>query len=332
MPTPSLSRTLRSIQSLVEQEEWYAAHQKYRTSAARLLKSNDPQSLQDSIALLFEGSKLLLQRAQFGSGTDLGLMLDSSIGYTSDERHKLLNLIALIGPKDHWRKTIIDAALAYSSTHPDFPMGDPLLHLSLAELYLKENRFELAEHACVSSGLQDSSKVLSTVLWNWSLFEKKSDHEKSLGRYASRGFNQTYPHLKQTTLQTPLKSTTEPYQIEIHTLPSLNFLQLLILTCQIGPGHTGTTIGKAVFQAMIGRYSRIESWLGSSFMKESLDQLAEMYFGIKPQRQSGNILNELMGSLFSGTTSSNPTAPSGSQRGSQVRGKPSSGMSTPALD
>ncbi|EGG03417.1 uncharacterized protein MELLADRAFT_117311 [Melampsora larici-populina 98AG31] len=369
MPTPSLARTLKSILNLVDQEEWYAAHQKYRTSAARLLKSNEPQSIQDAISLLFEGSKLLLQRHQLGSGTDLGLMLirdvyvSRSYPYTEEERHKLLNLIALIGAKDNWRKMIIDSSISYSTTSPDFPSGDPALHFSIGEIYAKEKRWDLAEIHLLSAGDQDSAKSLSNVLWSWSILEKDLQ-EKSLGRYAGRGvigyleigsitsaksfledfLNKSikrFPNLLVDSIEIKLKSDNfQP--IQIFSLPSLNFLQLLILTCQIGPGslpsglpapigHTGPTIGKAVFQAMVGRYSRVEKWIGSNQIKESLDLIAEMYFGIKPQRQSGNILNDLMGSLFSGGGPPGP-ASQGSNRGSQIRGKPSSGISTPALD
>ena len=52
----------------------------------------------------------------------------------------------------------------------------------------------------------------------------------------------------------------------------------------------------------------------------------------RPQRQSGNILNDLMGSLFSGGGAPGAGGPQGSNRGSQIRGKASSGISTPALD
>jgi hypothetical protein len=99
MPAPSLKRTLASIQSLTESGEYYAAHQvsrrrgsiqtrpdvpwqKYRTSAARLLKAPPSteklpfdSKAQEAAELLWEGARSLLEKGQLGSGTDLGLYL-----------------------------------------------------------------------------------------------------------------------------------------------------------------------------------------------------------------------------------------------------------------
>ncbi|KAG0139758.1 hypothetical protein CROQUDRAFT_666046 [Cronartium quercuum f. sp. fusiforme G11] len=366
MPTPSLARTLKSIQNLVDHEEWYAAHQKYRTSAARLLKSSEATASQDAISLLFEGSRLLLQRQQLGSGTDLALMLirdvyvGRKIAYTPDERNKLLNLIALTGPADNWRKTIIDASLSWSSDAGQCPTGDPVLHLTVGELLAKENQLHLASVHLLSACNQDAARALSGVMWTWSKQETKP--EAALGRYAARGVlgylelgsilvartfledflakvTKTYPKLRHSSLPCATKGAKD---VEVYTSPALNFLQLLILTCQVGPGtlpsgapapngHTGATVGKAVFQAMIGRYARVDSWIGSQATKETLDVLAQMYFGIKPLRPSGNILNDLMGSLFSG--GGGPALPPSSSRGLQGRGKnTSSQISTPGLD
>jgi golgi to ER traffic protein 4 len=102
MPAPSLKRTLASIQSLTESGEYYAAHQvgpqtqdrtehgyphavprqKYRTSAARLLKAPPStetlpfdSKAQEAVELLWDGARSLLEKGQLGSGTDLGLYL-----------------------------------------------------------------------------------------------------------------------------------------------------------------------------------------------------------------------------------------------------------------
>ncbi|POV95433.1 hypothetical protein PSTT_16273 [Puccinia striiformis] len=336
MPTPSLARTLKSIQNLVDQQEWYAAHQKYRTSAARLLKSNDPTSIQDAISLLFEGSRLLLERGQTGSGTDLGLMLirdvlvAKKVPLGTEERNKLLTLITLTGSSGSWRKTMIDAAISWSCDAGECPTGDPTLHLSIGERLYKENQFQSAVVHLLSAANRDAARVLSNLLWTWSK-EDKSNKEGTLsGRYAAigvlgylelgsiisaRSFLEDYLQKVISNYPKLLNSETvsecNNSKIYIFVIPSLNFLQLLILTCQVGPGslpngtippanHNGPTIGKAVYQAMAGRYSRFDGWISTPAIQESLATLAEMYFGIRQQRQGGNILSDLMGSLFSG--------------------------------
>lgn len=235
------------------------------------------------------------------------------INYNAEERHKLLNLIVLTGPSDNWRKTIIDASIAWSCDSGDCPTGDPVLHLAVGELLAKENQLHTASIHLLSACNQDSAKALSNVMWTWSKQEPKP--EPALGRYAARGVigflelgsilaartflddflvktATTYPHLRHSSLPFSSKTKTDSGEVVVFTMPSLNFLQLLILTCQVGPGtlpngtpappnHVGATIGKAVYQAMVGRYVRFESWVGAAETKESLDVLAEMYFGIR---------------------------------------------------
>ncbi|KNE97063.1 hypothetical protein PSTG_09636 [Puccinia striiformis f. sp. tritici PST-78] len=371
MPTPSLARTLKSIQNLVDQQEWYAAHQKYRTSAARLLKSNDPTSIQDAISLLFEGSRLLLERGQTGSGTDLGLMLirdvlvAKKVPLGTEERNKLLTLITLTGSSGSWRKTMIDAAISWSCDAGECPTGDPTLHLSIGERLYKENQFQSAVVHLLSAANRDAARVLSNLLWTWSKEDKSNKDGTLSGRYAAigvlgylelgsiisaRSFLEDYLQKVISNYPKLLNSETvsecNNSKIYIFVIPSLNFLQLLILTCQVGPGslpngtippanHNGPTIGKAVYQAMAGRYSRFDGWISTPAIQESLATLAEMYFGIRQQRQGGNILSDLMGSLFSGGGGGGgPGGPSSLPPSSRTTRsiEPSGGISAPTLD
>ncbi|MBW0482654.1 hypothetical protein O181_022369 [Austropuccinia psidii MF-1] len=360
MPTFSLARTLKSIQNLVDQQEWYAAHQKYRTSAARLLKSTESSSLQDAISLLFEGSRLLLERGQTGSGTDLGLMLirdvyvAKKVPYGPEEKNKLLNLIALVGPSNNWRKTLIDAAIAWSADAGECPTGDSALHLAVGETLFKENQLPSAVVHLLSACSRDAAKVLSSVMWTWSKEDKSCLDGSALGRYAAMGVlgylelgsivaARTFldDFLSKTIAAHPqlwhseLPSSCNNGTIQVFKVPSLNFLQLLTLCCQVGPGnlpngstpspnYTGPTVGKASYQAMIGRYSRLEGWVSLPPIKEIFNNLGEMYFGIRQQRSGNNMLNDLMGSLFS----SGPRPPS--SRGGKIEA--SSGISSPGLD
>ncbi|KAI8445120.1 cytoplasm protein [Phakopsora pachyrhizi] len=347
MPIPSLERTLRSIQKLVEDQEWYSAHQKYRTSAARLLKSSDQSSIRDAISLLFEGSKYSYRK--IGSGTDLALMLirdvyvSKKVEYRSEDRNKVLNLIALAGPSNNWRRSIIDAALGWSGEAMGCLTGDPLINQAVGETYFKENQFPQA--------------VLSELMWIWSKLDPEP--ERNLAKYAGIGvigYLEVASILGARTLDDFLSKVTTHHQdllnstlpcpnnassIQIFLNPSLNFLQLLVITCQVGPGtlpngskpppnHNGPTIGKAVYQAMIGRYSKSEPWLVTPPMKETFASIGEIYFGIKIPRHGGNIFSDLMGSLFSGGgPDSQPPPPS---RRSLKGSDQGAGISEPTVD
>lgn len=132
-------RTRVILNNLIKNGELYGAHQKYRTSAARLLKTPAPSAFgtgklslhaqagqtkqeyddaaKDAAELLYEGAKSLLERGEFGGGTDLTLyLLDTwasrAVPCTDENRNKIQTLVFLVGGKGKWRKTIIDHATA----------------------------------------------------------------------------------------------------------------------------------------------------------------------------------------------------------------------------
>lgn len=279
-----------------------------------------------------------------------------------EERNKLLTLIALVGPSNSWRKTLIDAAVAWSSDAGECPTGDPTLHLAIGERLFKENQFQPATIHLLAACNRDAAKILSNLLWAWSQEDPSNADGSTSGQYAALGVLgylelgsilaarsflegflskviSTYP----TLLNSELNAACNDSTIYVFTVPSLNFLQLLILTCQVGPGllpngstpppnHTGPTIGKAVYQAMVGRYSRLTGWVTFSAIQESFATLGEMYIGIRQQRPGGNILSDLMGSLFSGGPGGpGPSSlPPSSRSGKPA--EPSAGISAPTLD
>jgi hypothetical protein len=66
-----------------------------------------------------------------------------------------------------------------------------------------------------------------------------------------------------------------PTAITTTTSPSLNFLQLVIRTCQVGVGeplaaggNARTGMGRAAWQALVGRYEREVPWLREADAKE----------------------------------------------------------------
>jgi hypothetical protein len=144
---PIDKRTRVILNNLLRDNELYGAHQKYRTTASRLLKTPAPSSFgtssskaaaasssssassteaplpfddgaKDAVELLYEGSKALLEKGEFGGGSDLALyLIDTwkSRGVRcseGDNRSKVQHLIALVGNAGKWRKPIVDQACA----------------------------------------------------------------------------------------------------------------------------------------------------------------------------------------------------------------------------
>lgn len=133
-------RTRVMLANLLKGGELYAAHQKYRTTAARLLKTPAPSSFgtgkshasssggaagvlpydeaaQQAAELLFDGARALLEKGELGGGTDLSLYLldvwsQRAVRCDDATRSKVQTLVALAGSRGAWRKSIIDHAVS----------------------------------------------------------------------------------------------------------------------------------------------------------------------------------------------------------------------------
>lgn len=115
-------------------------------------------------------------------------------------------------------------------------------------------------------------------------------------------------------------------ELVVTKLASLNFLQLAIKTCQTGPGQlidspssastgsntassssstsTSTTgAGRRAWTDLVRRYEKDIPWLrngGGGDGRESLQELGQMYFGIKPPRPAGNAFADMLSGMFGG--------------------------------
>lgn len=129
-------RTRVMLSNLLKNGELYAAQQKYRTTAARLLKTPAPSSFgtsssrssssstpalpydaaaQEAAQLLYEGARALLEKGERGGGTDLALYLldvwkSRHVPVDDENRNRIKTLIALVGGQGNWRKSIVDHA------------------------------------------------------------------------------------------------------------------------------------------------------------------------------------------------------------------------------
>lgn len=203
-----------------------------------------------------------------------------------------------------------------------------------------EKDYAAAEPHFLASPTRDSAHVLAQMLYDWSLL----DGHKALGagRYAARGvlsllenqsifaaraFLQHFLHLflsanpsysyDQTSVALPAKYTTESEHFIVTTLPGLNFLQLVILTCQAGVGSplsaTGSAAkgaGRTAWAALWQKYEKDIPWLKAASLKASKSYLDEVYFGFKKPQQGNDMLQNLMGSLFGGGNQPAQSSPS----------------------
>lgn len=93
----------------------YGAHQRARTTAARLSR-NGVQGQITAVEMLFVVSKVLLEKSEWGSGVDVSVMMIDAMTkldapWQPSHKAHITQLIGLCTSEATWRKKLIDAAV-----------------------------------------------------------------------------------------------------------------------------------------------------------------------------------------------------------------------------
>lgn len=310
-----LARTLQRFESKIKSGDYYEAHQTLRTIANRYVRS---RTYELAIELVSQGASSLLKAKQGGSGTDLIFYLleiydvaeikvdDTSVG-------KLIQLLVLVDPTEPNVKDVITGMNNWSVKFSHYKFGDPYLHnvmglklLDGEHLYEAERYFMLGTH--------DSVGKYNDLIWQW-FIQAVEDSDESYtaiaGDFLNRMifnylfisnikfaieakdeflqlFTEKFPEAKYDVITKSI-GQDEWKLLFFHDLKELNFLQLIILTCQ--------TKNQALFMNLKEQYRTF-----CDKYKAQLEFLGQEYFGIKAQKQS-NFLQDMMSGLLGGSKS-----------------------------
>lgn len=191
----------------------------------------------------------------------------------------------------------------WSSKFGEYPAGDPELHHVAGSLYAEEHEpYDAERHLLL--GTKDSAEVLGRLEYEW--FKEDDAHTAAL--YAARG---VLPYLLTGNVRsantcyrlfTSALNQDKSSQLGIQdvssasadirvypSIPLLNFLGLLLLAIQ----RANADLYKQLHNKYATLLGEVEPW------HESLDMIAEMYFGIQKPRQS-NPLMDMMSGIFGG--------------------------------
>lgn len=188
----------------------------------------------------------------------------------------------------------------WSGKFGEFPAGDPEIHHVAGSLYAEEHEPYDAERHLVL-GTRDSPEVLARMEYAW--YRENESH--TAGQFAGRavipyllvgnvrGANASLRLFAEALVRDgsgSLAAQDAGAGVKVFpSIPLLNFLTLLLLAVQRG--------GADLYRQLITKYSAHLKESGAWF--DALDAIAEMYFGVKRQRQA-NPLFDMMGSLFGG--------------------------------
>lgn len=272
--------------------------------------------------ILSGGAKALLQAGQGGSGGDLALMLLNDV-YMKGEwevnaanKQRLFDILKLFPSEEPTRKRFVQEMVGWSAKYGDLETGDPEVHHVVGKIYASENNTYDAERHLVL-GTSNSPEPLADLTYLW--YTSDSPHTAAL--YCSRcvfpylivgnlsSANKAYSTFtslltsKNPSLFTQSVSSSKSDMRVFPSLPLLNFLGLLLLSCQKGQS--------SLFKELAKHYSSHlkEKEVGETWgWNDALANIGEIWFAIRIPRQGGNPLMDMMGSMLFGGGGGSPAA------------------------
>ncbi|KKY13356.1 hypothetical protein UCDDS831_g09077 [Diplodia seriata] len=274
-----LEKTIARQQEKIAEGQFYEAHQQLRVIGTRYVKQSNWDA---AINILASGAQLLLQAGQGGSGGDLCLFLLDVYNKAETKpdpaaKAKLLGLLRSFPPEEPTKKRFIGEMIGWSAKFGEYPAGDPELHHVAGTILAEDgDAYEAERH--LAHGTRDSAEYMVKLEYEW--YSEDDLHTAPL--YAARA---VLPYL---VAGNDVSGSSLDLRI-YPSLPLLNFLGLLLLA---------VTRGNADLFRMLKSHYKAHLDLVAGW-NDALDQIGEMYFGIRIPSQS-NPLMDMMSSMFMG--------------------------------
>ncbi|OTB05848.1 hypothetical protein M426DRAFT_72674 [Hypoxylon sp. CI-4A] len=300
-----IEKIIARLQQRISEGQFYEAQQQTRVVAARYTKASNWDA---AINIIYNVAQSLLKAGQGGSGGDLCVLLvdiykQAALKPDSTTKGRLLTCLRLFDSEEPTRKKYIGEMITWSSKYGEYPAGDPELHHVAGSLYAEEHEpYDAEKHLIL--GTKDSAEVLARLEYEW--FKEDDAHTAAL--YAARGI---LPYLLTGNVRaanacyrlfTSALNQDRSAQLGVQdvssnsadirifpSIPLLNFLGLLLLAVQ----RASPDLYKQLHNKYSNLLGEVEPW------HESLEMIAEMYFGIQKPRQS-NPLMDMMSGFFGG--------------------------------
>ncbi|XP_014472401.1 PREDICTED: Golgi to ER traffic protein 4 homolog [Dinoponera quadriceps] len=286
-----VQRVLAKLEASINSENYYEAHQMYRTLYFRYLGQKKYSEL---LELLYNGSMLLLQHDQHASGADLGILFINVLTQSETEPtevffEKITTLFGTMSPTSPERDMFVQSALKWSTKGTDYKTGHPDLHQKIAQVFWREKNYIMARqhfmHSRDGSGcaamlvelheqrgyMNEIDLFIAHAVFQYLCLQNKATAQEAFNSYTSRH---------------PKISTGPPY-----LLPLLNFLFFLLKTIDSGK--------LAVFTVLCDQYQI--SLSRDPCYRQYLDKIGQLFFNIPPPRpRNQGLFSSLLQSFFNG--------------------------------
>ncbi|KAL8898796.1 MAG: hypothetical protein Q9192_001895 [Flavoplaca navasiana] len=234
------------------------------------------------------------------SASSLPAMSNRKIGMQLSIYYKLLTILRAFPRREPTKKRFVTEMINWSSSVGEHPLGDPELHHVAGSIFAEEcEPYDAERHLAL--GTKDSPEQLAKCEYEW--YTQDDSHTAAL--YAARAI---FPYLLVGNLRSANKAhliftsrlnsgnksvsvqevSSKSSDMRVYpVLPLLNFLGLLLLAVQRG----SSDLYKQLAKHYAPHVKEVGVW------DDALNQIGEMYFGIRIPRQ-GNPLFDMMGSMM----------------------------------
>lgn len=286
-----IKRVLLKLENSINNGDYYEAHQMYRTLYFRYLGQKKYLEL---IQLLYSGSLLLLQRDQYTSGADLGILLidvlkKSEIEPSQIYFQKVIDLFSLMSPTSPERETFVQNAVRWSMTGSIFKTGHPNFHQKLAQVYWHEKNYASARQHFLYT--QDGSGCASMLIE----LQQQQGYSSEMDLFITQTVLQYLCLKNKSTANEAFKSFVSNHpRIKggpPFFFPLLNFSFFLLKTIESGQVSIFTILCEQYFSSL----TKDPCFL------QYIDKIGQLFFNIQPRQNSNRgLLNSFLQSFFDG--------------------------------
>jgi len=289
-------RVLTKLKSHIDNQNFYEAHQMYRTLYFRYLGQKKYGELE---TMLFDGATLLFSKDESASGTDLAKLyvdtLKEADQVPEDVHFQRMSKMYKLIPRDSVDKPVFLTACLKLSNNTGSPIGHPRLHQYLAYALWEEKEFpESRQHFLHSKDGAGCGKMLIEfqtlrgfpseldVFIAQTVFQFLCLKKSLMASAAFHAYTSGHP-----TLQSEAKGP--PFA----TYPLLNFLWMLLISIQ-------SSASLPIYTTLCETYKPAIEKDPQYF--EYLDKIGQHFFGVpapvkKPKGMFSGLIDQLMNAM-----------------------------------
>lgn len=309
-------RVISKLKKSIENENYYEAHQMYRTLYFRYVGQHKYQELE---TMLYDGAILLFSHNQVESGLDLAKLYVETLkeGEFKPEDSKFVKICRLYDeiPCDNVDKaSFLSTCLRWSSYNPGTSVGHPRLHQHIAYLLWKQRKYpESRQHflySCDGEGCGSmliefhTSKGFTSEVELFiaqTVFQYLCLKKHLVAAVAFYAFTTGHPKIQKGP----------PYSV-----PLLNFVWFLLLAIETSSSLSAFTVLCEKYKKFIDRDPQFIQYL---------DTIGQLFFGVPAPEKPRNMFSGLFNSLLSAInddSSDEETAGPSNQSNHQVAAAP----------